>query len=70
MAQANTAPTEIERLAHYRNLAAQFRGWADNEPNDAARARLVDMARQYDRLAAELAARIDAVLARRGEKDN
>ena len=70
MAQANAAPTEIERLAHYRNLAAQFRGWADNEPNDAARAGLVDMARQYDRLAVEVAARIDAVLARRGEDVN
>ena len=70
MAQATAAPTEIERLAHYRNLAAQFRGWADNEPNDAARAGLVDMARQYDRLAAELAARIDALLATRAEGGN
>jgi hypothetical protein len=24
-------PTEAERIAYYRDLAAQFRGWADDE---------------------------------------
>jgi hypothetical protein len=43
--------TEVERIAHYRDLAAQFRKWAETETNEGARAGLLDMARQYDRLA-------------------
>jgi hypothetical protein len=43
--------TETERLAHYRELAAQFREWAKTETNEEARAGLLDMARQYERLA-------------------
>jgi hypothetical protein len=49
--------TEAERIAHYRELATQFREWAKTETNDEARAGLLDMARQYERLASELAAR-------------
>ena len=43
--------TEVERIAHYRECAAQFRKWAETETNEEARAGLLDMARQYDRLA-------------------
>ena len=56
MASLSPPQTEVERLAHYRELAAQFRGWAENEPNAEARAGLLDMARQYERLAAQLTA--------------
>ena len=52
--------TEAERIAHYRKLAAQFREWAKTETNEEARAGLLDMARQYERLAIELAARKDS----------
>jgi hypothetical protein len=51
--------------AHYREMASQFRGWAENEQNAEARAGLLDMARQYDRLALEVGARIDPILAKR-----
>ena len=61
-----TAMTEAERLAHYSQLAAQFREWADSETNAEARDRLLDMAVRYDRLASEVKARIDAILAQRG----
>ena len=47
--------TESERIAHCRELAAQFREWAKTEPNAEARAGLLDMAWQYDRLANEVA---------------
>jgi hypothetical protein len=57
MAQVSGGMSEAERLAHYRELAAQFREWAESETNEEARAGLLDMARQYDRLATELAAR-------------
>jgi len=49
--------TETERLAHYSQLAAQFREWATSETNKEARAGLLDMARQYERLASELTVR-------------
>jgi len=45
--------TETERLAHYRELAAQFREWAKTEINEEARNGLLDMARQYDQLAGD-----------------
>jgi hypothetical protein len=51
--------TETERLAHYRELAAQFREWAKTETNEEARAGLLDMARQYERLASGSRARPD-----------
>jgi crotonobetainyl-CoA:carnitine CoA-transferase CaiB-like acyl-CoA transferase len=46
MAQAASFMTETERVAHYRELAAQFREWAKTETNEEARAGLLDMARQ------------------------
>ena len=46
----------MERIAHYRELAAQFRQWAENETVSEARDGLLDMARQYERLALELQA--------------
>ena len=49
--------TDAERMAHYLELAAQFREWATTETNEEARAGLLDMARQYDRLVEDLVAR-------------
>jgi hypothetical protein len=49
--------TELERLAHYREQAAQFRQWAEAETVPEARDGLLDMARQYERLASEIQAR-------------
>ena len=66
MARASAAPTEVERIAHYRDLAVQFQEWADSESDEKARVGLLGPARQYERLATELTARIDAVLAKRG----
>ena len=43
--------TEVQRRAYYRDLAAQFRGWAEDETNQEARDRLLEMAGQYERLA-------------------
>jgi len=51
--------TEAERIAHYRQLAMQFREWAKTETNAEARAGLLDMARQYDRLAGDLVSKRD-----------
>jgi hypothetical protein len=46
----------MERIAHYRELAAQFRQSAESETVPEARDGLLDIARQYDRLAIELQA--------------
>ena len=46
-------PTEVQRIAYYRDLAAQFRGWAEDETNQEARDRLFEVARQYERLAGQ-----------------
>ena len=46
----------MERIAHYRELAAHFRQWAESETVLEARDGLLDMARQYERLALELQA--------------
>ena len=46
----------MERIAHYRELAAQFRQWAESETVPEARNGLLDMAREYERLALELQA--------------
>jgi hypothetical protein len=46
-------PTEVQRIAYYRDLAAQFRGWAEDEANPEARDRLFEMARQYEQLASQ-----------------
>ena len=51
MARASAGMTETERIAHYRELAAQFREWAKTETNEEARVGLLDMARQYEQLA-------------------
>ena len=47
----NVAQPAVQRIAYYRDLAAQFRGWAEDETNQEARDRLLEMARQYERLA-------------------
>ena len=57
-ASADTGKTTVERLAHYREQAAQFRQWAADETGPEARDGLLDMARQYERLARELEVRI------------
>jgi hypothetical protein len=49
--------TEFERIAHYREQAAQFRQWAEDEIGPEARDGLLDMARQYERLASEIEAK-------------
>ena len=46
----------MERIAHYRELAAQFRQWAESETVPEGRDGLLDMAGQYERLAIELQA--------------
>ena len=45
-----------ERIAHFRELAAQFQQWAESETVLETRDGLLDMARQYERLALELQA--------------
>ncbi len=45
-----------ERAAHYRQQARQFLRMAETEAQANARERLLDLARQYDRLAMRLAA--------------
>jgi len=46
-------PNEVQRIVYDRDLAAQFRGWAEDETNQEARDRLLEMARQYQRLASQ-----------------
>ena len=57
LASAGTGGTELERVMHYREQAAQFRGWAADETTQELRDGLFDLARQYERLASELEAR-------------
>jgi hypothetical protein len=57
LAPAGTSSTDLERLAHYREQAAQFRQWAEDETVPEARDGLLDMALQYERLAREIGAR-------------
>jgi hypothetical protein len=54
---ATTRSAELERIAHYHEQAAQYRQWAADETVAEARDGLLDMARQYDRLAGELEAK-------------
>ena len=56
-----------ERIAHFRELAAQFQQWAESETVLETRDGLLDMARQYERLVVDLTARIDPAL--RGKRD-
>jgi hypothetical protein len=58
--------TEVERIAQYSELAAQFLEWAKTETNEEARAGLLDMARQYERLATDLKSRPKASVSNRG----
>ena len=44
-----------DRAAHYRDQAAQFQRMAEQESELAARARLLELARQYEGLASKLA---------------
>ena len=46
--------TARERAVHYREQAAQFERMAEAETQSNARDRLLDLARQYDSLAAKL----------------
>jgi hypothetical protein len=46
-------PTEVQRIVYYRDLGAQFRGWAEDATNQEARDRLLEVARQYERLASQ-----------------
>jgi hypothetical protein len=47
--------TDLERMAHYHQQAAQFRQWAEEETLPEARDGLLDMAMQYEGLARESA---------------
>ena len=53
LAQTAPIPTEVQRIAYYRDLAVQFRGWAEDETNKEARDRFLEMAQQYERLASQ-----------------
>lgn len=44
----------LTRAQHYRTLATQMRGAAGLEPDIRCRNELIDLARQYDRLAEKL----------------
>jgi hypothetical protein len=57
LASTGTGSTDIKRLLHYREQAAQFWQWAEEETVAEARSGLLDMARQYERLASEIEAR-------------
>jgi hypothetical protein len=57
LASTATDRAELERAAHYREQADQFRQWAAEEAVPEARDGLLDMARQYERLASELEAK-------------
>jgi hypothetical protein len=57
--------TDVERVAHYRDMAGQFRKWAEAETREQSRIGLLDMARQYERLATQLGSRPTASLANR-----
>jgi hypothetical protein len=57
-ASSGIGKTEVERLAHYRELAARFRLLAESETVPETRDGLFDIFRQYARLARELEARL------------
>src|SRR5690348_6054585 len=59
-ALSGSGSTNIERMMHCREQAAQFRQWAEDETVQEARDGLLDMARQNERLAKELEPRIAA----------
>ena len=47
---------ELTRAQHYRELSAQMRNAAQEENNVVRRNELLDLSRQYDRLAEKLVA--------------
>jgi hypothetical protein len=49
-----TVEDELARAQHYRDLAAQMRKTAEDEPDDKRRADLIELANQYDGLAVKL----------------
>jgi len=53
---ADGGSKHVRRINHYRELAAEFRRWAEAETVPEARGGLLDMATQYERLASELEA--------------
>jgi hypothetical protein len=57
LASPGMSSTELERVAHYREQAAQFRQWGEKEAIPQLRDGLLDMARQYERLASEIEAK-------------
>jgi hypothetical protein len=57
LASAGDGKAALERVAQYREQAAQYRQWAEDETVPEARDGLLDMARQYERLASEIEAR-------------
>ena len=57
IASPGAGSTDFERIAHYHELVDQFRQWAEEETVPEARDGLLDMARQYERLASEIEAR-------------
>ena len=57
IASPGAGSTDFERIAHYREQAAQFRQWAEEETVPEARDGMLDMARQYERLASEIEAK-------------
>jgi hypothetical protein len=57
LASPGMSSTELERVAHYREQAAQFRQWGEKEAIPRLRDGLLDMARQYERLASEIEAK-------------
>ena len=58
LASPPAGSTALERISHYREQAVQFRQWADGETALVTRDGLLDLARQYERLASELEIRI------------
>jgi hypothetical protein len=53
LASPGAVSTELQRLAHYREQAAKFRKWAENETAPETGDGLRDVARQYEWLASE-----------------
>src|ERR1700730_13756415 len=48
LASPGAVSTELQRLAHYREQAAKFRKWAENETAPETGDGLRDVARQYE----------------------
>ena len=57
IASPGAGSIDFERMAHYREQAPQFRDWAEEDTVPEARDWLLDMGRQYERLASEIEAK-------------